>query len=103
MTIRAMKAYMMPEVCFDSSVSDRIPSVVFSARRRKDIAAEAPCARRKPATEAMWANRNQLYMPRDYGKRGRQAAAGNGREVAIDAAAWRAAPASTARESRSAR
>src|ERR1700737_1656608 len=63
MTIRTRKTYITPVVCFDSSASDRIPSVFFPERRRKAIAAEVPCARRKPATEAMWANRSQPYIP----------------------------------------
>src|ERR1700694_249118 len=63
MTTKTRKLYITPVVCFDSSVSDRIPSVIFSERRRKAIAAEVPWARRKPATEAMWANSSQLYMP----------------------------------------
>src|ERR1700674_256731 len=63
MTISTRKLYITPVVCFDSSASDRIPSLVFSERRRNAMAAEVPCARRKPATEAMWANRSQLYMP----------------------------------------
>jgi hypothetical protein len=41
-------------VCLERSVSDRIPPVVFSERRRKTIAAEVPWTR-KPATDALWA------------------------------------------------
>jgi hypothetical protein len=57
-----------------------------------------PCARRKPATEAIWPNSSQLYTSPDYGKPGRQAAAGSGRDDSIVAReARRAAPVSTAR------
>ena len=48
----------------ESSVSDRTPSVVFSDRRRKPTAPDLPWARRKPATEAMWAHRSHAYILR---------------------------------------